>query len=469
MNPGAVTTPAEAGFHARLDACYRTDGGPRVWLGNFEVEQVWARGATSLPRVSSREGTATVARLDEFALWMATSADVVLLTDDTDPEFASYVSSITGQAPRIISLGAAASHGLVSEAALDAAREGRLPDFPAGAGVVAHGYSRVEREFAAAAALGWVAPDVDDVIAVNSKIYSRNLADELGIRQPRGTTCERLDDWDRARRFARALLDDGPVVVKEEYGVSGKGMAVADSPARLDRIARRIVQTAERNHGRVGFIVERWVDKDRDFNYQFTIDRDGRVALDFVKQILTRTGVHLGHLIPAELAPTQLDEIRRTAQRVGARLYRDGYWGVVGIDALTETDGTLHPLIEINARCNMSTYQLPAQEAFGDSVDDAAFARHYEIRADRPIPFARVRDALGDLLLVPGRTRGMVVLNHATLNAAGAVAAEGEPWIGRLYGLLRDRDRTALDELDAEVASALAPLSIGAISAGSTA
>ena len=468
MNPGGVTTSVGAGFRTRLEACYRTDGGPRVWLGNFEVEQVWARGATSLPRVSSREGTATVARLDEFALWMATSADVVLLTDDTDPEFASYLSSITGEAPRIISLGAAASYGLVSEAALDAARVGRLPDFPAGAGVVAHGYSRVEREFAAAAGLGWVAPDVDDVVAVNSKIYSRNLADELGIRQPRGTTCERLDDWDRAWRFARALLEDGPVVVKEEYGVSGKGMAVVDSPARLDRIAKRIVQAAERNEGRVGFIVERWVDKDRDFNYQLTIDRDGRIALDFVKQILTRTGVHLGHLIPAELAPAQLNEIRRTAERIGARLYRDGYWGVVGIDALTETDGTFHPLIEINARCNMSTYQLPAQEAFGDA-GDAAFARHYEIRANRPIPFARVREALGDLLLVPGRTRGMVVLNHATVNAAGAVAAEGEPWTGRLYALLRDRDRTALDELDAEVASALAPLSTGAVRARSTA
>jgi hypothetical protein len=59
----------------------------------------------------------------------------------------------------------------------------------------------------------------------------------------------------------------------------------------------------------------------------------------------------------------------------------------------------------------------------------------------------------------------MVVLNHATVNAAGAVAAEGEQWIGRLYGLLRDRDRTALDELDAEVASALAPLSTGAVRA----
>ncbi len=462
MNPGAVITAAEAGFRARLDACYRTDGGPRVWLGNFEVEQVWARGATSLPRVSSREGTATVARLDEFALWMAGSADVVLLTDDTDPEFAAYVASITGQAPRVISLGAAASHGLVSEAALDAARAGRLPDLPAGAGVVAHGFSHVEREFAAAAGLGWVAPDVEDVVAVNSKIYSRMLADELGIRQPRGTTCERLEDWDRAWGFARELLQDGPVVIKEQYGVSGKGMAVVDSPARLDRVAKRIAQAAERNAGRVGFSVEQWVDKDRDFNYQLTIDRDGQVALDFVKQILTRTGVHLGHLIPAELTPAQLDEIRRTAEAVGARLYRDGYWGVVGIDALTEADGTFHPLIEINARCNMSTYQLPAQEAFGDA-GDAAFARHYELRVDRPIPFARVREALGDLLLVPGRTRGMVVLNHATLNAAGAVAAAGEPWTGRLYGLLRDRDRAALDALDAEVAGALAPLSTAAV------
>jgi carbamoylphosphate synthase large subunit len=308
------------------------------------------------------------------------------------------------------------------------------------------------------AGLAWVAPDIDDVVRVNSKVYSRSLADELGIGQPRGITCERLEDWDRARLVALELLENGPVVVKEAYGVSGKGIVVIDSPGRLDRVSKRIAQAAERNEGRAEFTVEQWVDKDRDFNYQLTVDRNGGITFDSVKQILTRSGVHLGHYIPAELTSAQLDEIHDVADTVGARLHRDGYWGVVGIDALTQTDGTLHPVIEINARCNMSTYQLPAQHALGGTFD-VALARHYEIRTTRPIPFARVREVLGDLLLVPGHPCGMVVLNHATLNAAGALCAAGEPWVGRIYGLLCGPDRAHLDDLNDAVTRAFASLS----------
>src|SRR5262252_7053495 len=125
MNSHLASATAAAGFRKRLDKCYRTDGRPLVWLGNFEVEQVWARGATSLPRVSSRQGAAMVSRLDEFALWLASSVDVVLLKGDSDPEFLEYLSSITGQTPRVVSLDAGTHEGLVSEVALAAADAGR--------------------------------------------------------------------------------------------------------------------------------------------------------------------------------------------------------------------------------------------------------------------------------------------------------------------------------------------------------
>src|SRR3954471_8187934 len=120
MTAGGACAPVMSSFRERLDECYRTDGRPLVWLGNFEVEQVWAQGATSLPRVSSRAGSALVSRLDEFALWLAASTDTVLVKGDSDPDFAAYLSSITGETPRILSLGASADDGLVSEVALAA-------------------------------------------------------------------------------------------------------------------------------------------------------------------------------------------------------------------------------------------------------------------------------------------------------------------------------------------------------------
>ena len=50
---------------------------------------------------------------------------------------------------------------------------------------------------------------------------------------------------------------------------------------------------------RVALVVEEWVAKRADLNYQFTVGRDGQVHFDFVKEALTEGGVHMGHRIPA--------------------------------------------------------------------------------------------------------------------------------------------------------------------------
>src|SRR5262249_42240993 len=108
---------------------------------------------------------------------------------------------------------------------------------------------------------------------------------------------------------------------------------------------------------------------------------------------------------------------------------------------------SVYPMIEINARNNMSTYQVRLQERFVPA-DGVALARHYSLRLHRPMPFHEVRDLLAGLLVEHAGGNGLLINNFATVNAA---AATGTPCDGRLYGLIVADSTERLSALDDEI------------------
>jgi len=122
--------------------------------------------------------------------------------------------------------------------------------------------------------------------------------------------------------------------------------------------------------------------------------------------------------------------LHEATDALGAALYAEGYFGMVGVDAMLAPDGRLYPCLEINARFNMSTYQSRIAERL---IPDGwhAIAATFALRLTRPHSFGEVAAALGGLLLDrPGRP-GVLINNFATLNAAAAAGG----FHGRLYGI----------------------------------
>ncbi len=130
-----------------------------------------------------------------------------------------------------------------------------------------------------------------------------------------------------------------------------------------------------------------------------------------------------------------LAQLAYAGQVVGWHLHDLGYTGVVGIDALIERDGTLHPVIEINARNNMSTYQLRIQDRLIPPTH-CALAKHYSLKLTRPLTYGSLRRQLGDLMLAGPGSAGLVVNNFATVNAAFATQDATSSRPGRLYAVL---------------------------------
>jgi hypothetical protein len=441
--------PPEPFLHRLKIALTGRPDTPLVFLGNFEVEDQWARGECGLPRFS-RGDDPVVNRMDEFTLTLAGKGDHVLLKAPPDPEYLAYLDSLGVTLPEIlvphrhdpsqnVTRDVLADPGLVSTLATLAADGHRL--YP-------HGVSALEEQLSAQTGLPAAAPPAAICKAVNSKIYSRHITRDLGLRLVPGWTCATVAELDVALAGARTLLARGcPVVIKDAFGVSGKGLAVIETQRRLDRMRRLVADQA--HDGRVALVVEQWLPRRTDLNYQFTVSRDGSVQFDFVKEALTERGVHKGHRFPATLPAGMRDELEDGSRRLGERLAADGYYGVAGVDAIIDSAGLLYPVIEINARNNMSTYQARLQEVFA-GPGRAVLVRQYPMRLTEPVPFGALRRMLGGTLLDRPGGCGLLVNNFATVNAA---AAPGGPFAGRLAGLVIAEDFAQAERLDAEISA----------------
>lgn len=423
---------------------------PLVFLGNFEVEAQWAIGEPGLPRISFAPGNAVVNRMDELALLLAGQDDYVVLKSPPDAGHLAYLAELGLELPHILVARPAGDDTNVTEDALadpDLARSLSLVA-ATGARLAPHGVSEREELLAARAGLALATPPAAVCKQVNSKIYSRLLADEVGLRQPLGWPCPSMTELATALPGVRTLLERGrPVVVKDAYGVSGKGMTVVRDARRLEALYRKLRDRADRSgDDRAGLVIEEWVAKRADLNYQFTLTRDGDLTFDFVKEALTEAGVHKGHRLPARLLPGQVAQLREAAQLIGKRLAADGYYGVVGVDAMVGADEQLLPLTEINARYNMSTYQLRLEETFM-TEESVALTRHYPIRG--PVSFAQVKEALGPVLFDQPSRSGLLVEGMATANTVST---------GRLYAMVFAQTVEALARCDEEAAARLAEL-----------
>ncbi|MCM4081430.1 preATP grasp domain-containing protein [Paractinoplanes hotanensis] len=433
-----------------------------LFVGNFEVEQRWGSDEPGLPRVALTAGDAVVNRMDEFTLLLAGPDDYVLLKDEPDADHLAYLESLGAARPHLLTTDQQDPHRTVTQdALLSPALLARLTGLAGKVALFPHGVSVDEEELAARTGLTLAGSPAATCKAVNGKIYSRRIATELGLRQSTGWTCESMAELDAAVEQAHGLLRAGcPVVLKDSYGVSGKGLLLVRDAARLDQIHRKLRRRAERSgDNRLALVLEEWVAKTTDLNYQFTVGRDGSVQFDFVKEAVTENGVHKGHRMPARLNESQLAVVTESATALGRRLAADGYHGVVGVDAMVDPEGGLYPVVEINARNNMSTYQVGLQERYVPP-GWCALARQYPVRLTRPLPFAAVRDALGPWLLRAAGDAGMVVQNFSTVNAA--VREGAGPADGRLYGFLIAPTTDELMAMDGEIAGRLAAAAEGA-------
>lgn len=417
-----------------------------VLLCNFEAERDWGAGVAGLPAPPPVTTARPASAMEELGVCLAAQGDQLLLGRPLDASFRDYLSSAGIAAPAEITVEGPGTVETADRVLSDARTLARLrAAAERGAYLLPMGSTERTRQIAALTGLRYAAAEPAVAARVNSKIYARRLVEELGLRAVPGSCCESVED------LAMALTSEPfePLIVKDAYGVSGRGLMRLDNPARARRLLEMVRRHARRTgDDRLQVVVEHFLLKSCDLFYQFTVARDGAVVMDTVLETLLDNGVPQGNTAQSPWADEHRAEIEDCAARIGRSLHRDGYHGVVGVDALCGADGTLYPVLEINVRLNLPTYQLPVMQARHASGLPYSQSKQYTVRLGGALSFERLHAALKPVLTQAADGAHAVISCFAPLNALAEQAKDGRTFPGRLHTGLFAPDPDSLARLE---------------------
>ncbi len=353
-----------------------------VRFGTFDAETWWRpAGLAELPSVGGRDPA--VDAMDELLLGFCAPDDLLITRYPIHPDI------LAGHSVRHLSV-ADPGPGPV-ERFID-------PELVHGAEVVPYAVLPDTSRL-----VGARLPPSEVVAQVNSKTWSNGLVIELGL--PGAGRVVRTPE-----ELVTAVTElDFRALVKDPYGVSGRALIEISTPGVL-RAVERVLRKQDR---RVELLVQEKLPKLHDFSGHFLLHRDGTADFLGLQQMTNKGFRHLGsHRPPADL----VDEGRYAESLAGVvdALAKAGYWGPVGVDAMLLADGTVIPVLEVNARQSLGLLTLHLDQR----TDLTAHLWQLELNV---APGKGITDVLTafDGLLSTGDEPGVLVLNGSTLAAPG--------------------------------------------------
>jgi hypothetical protein len=200
---------------------------------------------------------------------------------------------------------------------------------------------------------------LETVRRVNSKLWSHALEQELGIAMRGACVAADFAELQEAVASACPRADD-KWVIKSPFGFAARERVLGRG-ARLE--GAQATWTRRQFARGVKLIFQPWLERVREYGVTFEIEAKGEINVKGISDLQTNgAGTGTGYLLGRRIGAERVAELQRLAQVVGMRLFREGYTGAAGLDALEHTGG-LHPLLEINARYTMGFVALAIERA----------------------------------------------------------------------------------------------------------
>lgn len=320
-----------------------------LYAGMFDSEAYWRDGSYSkIPAIQDKARNNIVMAMDELMFPFCNQNDLLLTKYPMEDAHKSYLKSI----------------GFSFEHITSGDVRGGVDFFQALATGLEHKeYSLPFKRFSPYSILPYThqilerygfsneLPLYDVVKRVNSKLYSSSLSKQLFKED----YSQAVYSADELKGVCTSILGDhGSVILKDPFGVSGKGNMLIHSSGTLERIVSYI-RKQEQQGASTAFIVEPFQDVAHDFSCQFEITKEGLFQLISMQEIINKQFAYLGSRTMDEERKRWLEKLGyfETMEKAASNLYREGYFGPVCVDSMYLKNGILVPIVEINARKSM--------------------------------------------------------------------------------------------------------------------
>jgi hypothetical protein len=377
---------------------------PALRLGTFDAERSW-RPADLARLPAAPSATSHVEVMDELLAGLCAPGDTLVTRRAVDPELLAGWEEA----------GLRFAHRTV-EGAVGSVEELFARD-PAAPALLRDNHLAPYAVTDAVAALAGTSPtrlpDPRDTALVNSKTWSNDVVLDLGLPGA-GVVVRSTAD------LARAVADAGPVaVVKDPYGVSGSGALEVGSPGVL-RAITRVLDRQVAAGARVELVVQRRFDKRHDLSAHGELAPDGSWHW-LGTRLVHNQGFRYAGSSPADGSLARFEPaLRDAAAEVARRAFAEGYHGPLSVDAMVLADGTLVPVLEVNARVSLGRLALRLDRVLGAG---ALRCHLWQVESAVP-PGTSVGRLLGALrragLHLDGTGAGCVVLGGGVVAAPTA-------------------------------------------------
>jgi hypothetical protein len=272
-------------------------------------------------------------------------------------------------------------------------------------------------------------PSIDVIKKVNSKIFSSQIssayAEDYSLV---------INNTEELELKGGRMLNKAPIIIKDPFGVSGKGNLYVNNVDILRRIVNHL-KRQEREGKKIQFVIEYYLQKEIDFSSHFLIHENGSVDVMSI-QLLTNKHFSFDRIRSAEPAFVQSLEKQKyffQVESIAKILFEEGYHGPVCLDSMVLRNGAIIPVIEINARKSMGMINHYIDKFLNKFNVQGNFITLSCI-VNKPVSFEILFDELlkQDLLFTSDKPYGIIPISANSFDI-NAKANHDYPTKGRLY------------------------------------
>ena len=214
----------------------------------------------------------------------------------------------------------------------------------------------------------------DDILNRQRQLSDRAVAARLlaAINNEMGDVCGEAVVAESFEQMTKQVMEWGSAVLKSPWSSSGRGVRFINGIDELSSSSSNIVRWVDnvlRNQGHI--MVERKLDKIKDFGMEFTALADGTVRYDGLSLFSTVNGAYTGNILATEeekqsmltryLSLQLLADVQQFICSWMQQEIRGAYVGPFGVDMMAcaeKEKPTLNPCVEINLRRTMGHVAL---------------------------------------------------------------------------------------------------------------